>query len=151
VIRDISAVHAPIKTTVGPGNDTWREIEIMIHTGSKEKRREGMSVSELFVVLGVTVMLSAILMPALVSTNSDRAETILSAVETPILFDGAVRSTFGASQPERMARRDNRRDRHMAPVATADVNNVVNEAIVEARAMVGARKLLTTDIRSRVP
>ncbi|MCF6284575.1 MAG: hypothetical protein L3K26_05240 [Candidatus Hydrogenedentes bacterium] len=123
----------------------------MICTRSKESRREGMSVSELFIVLGVTLVLSAILMPALASTNSDRAETILSAVATPILYDSAIRSTFGTSQPKRMGRRDSRRDRNATQATVADVNNVVNEAIVEARAMVGAKKLLTTDIRSRVP
>ena len=120
----------------------------MIRVTSKEKRREGMSISELFIVLGVTIVLSAILMPAIASTNSDRAETILSAAAVPVFFNG---STQPAIQARQTLRRDNRRDRSTTRAASPKHGAIVQEAIKEARALVGTKKLLTTDIRSRVP
>ncbi len=101
----------------------------------KTRRTKGLGLSELLVVLTVTLVLAAILMPALASQDPKRAEEILNSTVQSSLQptdELTIKAPTVASRIERNNRREAQRqgEDRVQPTAT------------------GMEKMLTTDIRS---
>lgn len=107
----------------------------MDNNTEKLGRTKGLGLSELLVLLTVTLVLAAILLPALVSQDPKRAEEMLNSTPQSALQqtdETATQRPTVASRIERNSRREEARQGHEAKDA--------------ARA--GIEKMLTTDIRS---
>ena len=101
---------------------------------NKSRRTKGLGLSELLVVLTVTLVLAAILMPALASQDPKRAEEILSSTVQSSLQptdEMTIKRPTVASRIERNSRRDAQRRGDDAAESTA----------------LGIEKMITTDIR----
>ena len=111
---------------------------------NREKREQGMSLSELFVVLGVTIVLAIILMPAIASNGDpDRANDILSAAAVPVVLDGLRKSN---PTSEERQRRENAPAEVIAPATPAEDSADKQEPEQLREGMV---ELLTTDVLRR--
>ena len=111
---------------------------------NKNRRESGMRISELAIVLAVTLVLTAILMPAIASTTPERAEEILSA---SVVMDGLVRPRQPAERQRKSDRRDNRLSADTGQAAGTDMDEYVRKTRISK----GMNKMLTTDIRRRQP
>lgn len=107
----------------------------MKNNDEKTGRTKGLGLSELLVVLTVTLVLAAILLPALVSQDPKRAEEMLNSTVQSALQpagESAVIRPTVASRVERINRRDEKRQMNNSTDATKT----------------GIEKMITTDIRS---
>ena len=114
---------------------------------NREKNEQGMSLSELFVVLGVTVVLAVILMPAISSNGDpDRARDILSVAALPVVVDGQ-RKTNTTSDEKRRAQYREDASGEMSEAATQTDDSAESQETEQLRE--GMVELLTTDVLRR--
>jgi hypothetical protein len=107
----------------------------------KNRRESGMRISELAIVLAVTMVLSAILMPAIAGTTPDHTDSVLSA---SVQLDGLVQPRQSAENETKLSRRDSRFLTGTDHAARMDMDEY-------ARASKGMKKMITTDIRHQRP
>ena len=110
---------------------------------NRHKRENGMSFSELTIVLGVTLVLTAILMPAIAGSNPERAETLLSAASIPVVIEGNGILGSSIERTESATRHEDRMARSRARAESSST--------VDSRRLKGMRAMKTTDVRHMAP
>ena len=123
----------------------------MTEKSFKEDVVQKFRLSEFVVVLCVTLVLAAILMPAIAGHDPERAESILNSADTLVVFDGIVKSSGNADHVRRSIRRENRQIQADARAEIDRAHNTDAIGFVEPYQLAGSKKLLTTDIRYRQP
>lgn len=115
------------------------------------KKKWRLDLSDFLVVLCVGLVLAAILMPAIASTDPERAENILNAAATPSVFDGIVKPAPAIDAEDRISRREQRRIQAAARMGSAEPAASEGDTVHDTPETEGMSSLLTTDIRYREP
>ncbi len=124
----------------------------MWKTEHSEKRSSGLSLSELVIVMGVTMVLTAILMPAIAGMDPERAENILISASVPEVIQVPNRPQVDPEQYDRLDRRANRANSVAVPEVEGELPLADTAApLTPSREVEGMGKMITTDIRYRLP